>query len=287
MSWIPSGQFRMGSAEGLDDESPVHTVKLSGFWIDKYDVTNADFAKFVEATRYSTEAEHSPKASDFPGAPKEKLVPGALVFTTGKGWAYVPGANWRHPEGPNSTIANRMNHPVVQVSWDDAQAYAKWIGKSLPTEAQFEYAARGGLADKQYSWGDDPPNTKHPQANTWQGDFPNKNDNTDGFLRTSPVASFPPNGFGLYDMAGNVWQWCGDWYTPDAYATSTTQDPKGPAHSIDPNEPGIAKRVVRGGSYLCADCYCRGYRVTARMKCSPDTGLCHTGFRCVINQAIH
>ncbi len=280
---IPGGTFAMGSREGPQDEQPRHSVTLKGFWMDAHEVTNAQFAEFVTATGFQTEAERAPKALDFPGVPSSKLVPGGLVFTTGKGWDYVPGANWRHPEGPASSIEKRMNHPVVQVSWDDARAYAKWAGKSLPTEAQFEYAARGGLKDALYAWGNDQPTAHDPKANIWQGQFPVKNDNDDGYARTAPVGSFRPNGYGLYDMAGNVWEWCLDWYRPDAYGGASTLDPTGPSESKDPDEPGVAKRVVRGGSYLCADCYCRGYRVSARMKTSPDTGLCHTGFRCVKN----
>lgn len=283
MILIPKGEFVMGSDSGRQDEMPAHKVSLDSFYIDETEVTNAQFAKFVEASQYKTEAEIPPDPKDFPGVPKEKLVPGALVFTTGKGWAYVPGANWRHPQGPDSSIENKMNHPVVQVSWNDATAYAKWAGKELPTEAQFEFAARGNQPNAEYSWGTAEPNDAKPQANYWQGDFPTKNNNTDGFPLTSPVRSFAKNPFGLYDMGGNVWEWCKDWYRPDAYKDSTKTNPTGPKDSLDPDEPGVSKRVVKGGSFLCADCYCRGYRITARMKSSPDTGLMHTGFRCVIN----
>ena len=281
MVWVPAGKFTMGAESGRPDERPEHEVELSGFWIDKTEVTNAQFSEFVRSTGYVTVAERTLDPKEFPGVPKEKLVPGALVFTEGKGWAYVPKANWRHPEGPASSIAGKQDHPVVQVSYDDAVAYATWAGKSLPTEAQFEYAARGGLKAAKYSWGTDPPSDKSPQANFWQGSFPVKNDNTDGFVRTAPVGSFAPNGFGLSDMSGNVWEWCLDWYRPDSYQMSRTRNPSGPDDSLDPEEPGIGKRVVRGGSYLCADCYCQGYRLTARMKTSPDTALGHTGFRCV------
>jgi formylglycine-generating enzyme required for sulfatase activity len=274
----------MGSDTGLPDETPPHTATLSGFWMDKNEVTNRQFAMFVSETGYVTVAERVPLAKDLPGVAKEDLVPGALVFEKGSGWSYVPGANWRHPEGPRSSIKGRLDHPVVQVCWEDAVAYAKWAGKSLPTEAQFEYAARGGNPKARYAWGLDEMNPKHPQANCWQGDFPTANDNTDGFLTTAPVRSFTPNGFGLYDMAGNVWEWCQDWYRADAYRNAIERDPTGPASSNDPDEPGVVKRVIRGGSFLCADCYCKGYRLTARMKTSPDTGLCHTGFRCVLNK---
>lgn len=282
MVWIPAGSFEMGTDDGLLDERPRHRVELDGFWMDRTEVTNRQFTTFVAATGYVTIAEKKPDPKDFPGAPPENLVPGALVFVEGKGWSYVPGASWRHPEGPKSTIEGKEDHPVVQVAWDDAVAYAKWAGKELPTEAQFEYAARGGKAVR-YAWGDTPPDDKKPMANIWQGTFPEKNLVTDGFRTTAPVGSFPKNGYGLSDMAGNVWEWCADWYRPDAYASASKKNPAGPNDSVDPDEPGMAKRVVRGGSFLCADCYCRGYRVTARMKSSPDTGLYHTGFRCVIN----
>ncbi len=276
MTWITGGTFRMGSETDLPDEAPAHEVQLDGFWMDTTEVTNRHFERFVQATGYKTEAE---KVPNIPGVSKEKLVPGALVFKLGKGWEYVPGANWRHPEGPKkSSIKSKMEHPVVQVSWDDAMAYATWAGKQLPTEAQFEFAARGGKKEARYSWGSDAPDK---QANIWQGQFPTKNENTDSFLTTAPARSFAANGYGLHDMAGNVWEWCSDWYRPDAYSFHLRENPEGPKDSNDPDEPGVAKRVMRGGSFLCADCYCRGYRLTARMKSSPDTGLMHTGFRCV------
>lgn len=282
MVWIPGGEFVMGDDAGRDDEKPAHKVKLDGFFMDRHEVTNAEFARFVSATSYKTVAEIPPRPEDFPGAPSELLVPGALVFRAGKGWSYVPGAQWRHPEGPNSSLSGRENHPVVQVAWEDAAAYAKWAGKNLPTEAQWEYAARAGRRT-EHIWGDDAFDDEKPQANIWQGAFPTVNENTDGFSATSPVESFAANGNGLYDMAGNVWEWCADFYRPDAYLSSAAANPKGPEDSFDPAEPNLVKRVVRGGSFLCADCYCRGYRAAARMKSSPDTGLMHTGFRCVIN----
>ena len=281
MIFIRGGTFKMGSANGRQDELPIHTVTLNDFWIDRTEVTNLQFAKFVKATGYKTIAEISPRPEDFPGVPKEKLVPGALVFTEGRGWEYIPGASWRHPEGPKSDIKNRMNHPVVQVAWEDAAAYAKWSGKSLPTEAQFEYAARGGNETAEYAWGNEEVSDKKPQANFWQGQFPEKDLNTDGYKSSAPVGSFKPNGYGLVDMAGNVWEWCQDFYRPDAYKMSSENNPSGPLDSLDPDEPGITKRVIRGGSFLCAECYCQGYRIASRMKSSPDTGLCHTGFRCV------
>ncbi|MBX3117924.1 MAG: formylglycine-generating enzyme family protein [Fimbriimonadaceae bacterium] len=283
MVWIPLGTFTIGSDEGFVDESPAKELKMSGFFMDEHEVTNAQFAEFVEATGYVTVAERAIDPKEFPGVDPEKLKPGALVFVSGKGWDYVIGANWKHPEGPGSDIEGKEDHPVVQVAWEDAGAYAKWAGKELPTEAQWEYAARGGVAGQAFIWGSEPFDDKHPQANIWQGQFPLKNENTDGFLTTAPVKSFAPNKFGLYDMAGNVWEWCADWYSAAAYSEMADNDPKGPSSSNDPAEPGVAKRVLRGGSFLCADCYCKGYRPSARMKSSPDTGLFHSGFRCVIN----
>ena len=291
MVWIPTGTFRMGSEEGHPDEGPVREVTLNGFWMDKTEVTNEQFAKFVEATGYVTVAERKPDPADFPGAPEELLVPGSVVFTPPRGrvsldnhlqwWSYVPGANWRHPEGPGSSIAGKEKYPVVHVAWEDATAYAKWAGKRLPTEAEWEYASRGGLDHQPYVWGDE----KHPgekqMANIWQGEFPSENNEEDGFSGLAPVARFPANGYGLHDMAGNVWEWCSDWYHPQGYEQSSNLNPQGPAESFDPQEPGIPKKVMRGGSFMCSDVYCTGYRPSARMKSSPDTGLSHTGFRCV------
>ena len=283
MVLIPGGTFTMGSDSGRPDEQPPHSVSIDAFLMDATDVTSAEFSKFVAATGYKTVAERIPSRTDFPNAPKEMLVPGSLVFREAKGWSYVPGANWRHPEGPASNIESRATHPVVQVAWDDAMAYADWAGKSLPTEAQFEYAAKGGKDTNTYAWGERPVDDKKPEANFWQGTFPTKDDRVDGFGGSSPVKSFKPNGYGLFDMSGNVWEWCLDWYRPDSYKNSPMKNPTGPKDSFDPDEPSVRKRVVRGGSFLCAECYCQGYRVAARMKTSPDTGLCHTGFRCVIN----
>ena len=292
MVWIPHGKFSMGSAyEPFGDARPIHTVELDGFWMDATPVTNRQFAAFVEATGYVTIAEQKPKAEDFPGVPEEGLVPGSLVFTPTDGpvplgnyaawWRYVPGASWRHPEGPESSLAGRDDHPVVQIAWFDAEEYAKWAGKRLPTEAEWEYAARGGLTQKPYVWGDEfMPGGKF-LCNSWQGRFPYQNTKADGWQRTSPVKSFPANQFGLYDMAGNVWQWCSDWYRPDYYADSPAKDPQGPVDSFDPNEPGIAKRVQRGGSFLCSDQYCSRYMPGGRGKGALDTGSSHVGFRCV------
>lgn len=291
---IPKGEFLMGCKDpDFPDAKPIHKVRLSGFWLDKTTVTNEQFAQFVKETNYVTVAERIPRHQDFPDAPTKNLVAGSLVFKSPshhvslsshyQWWQYVPGADWRHPEGPDSDIKNRMNHPVVHVAWQDAVAYANWAGKRLPTEAEFEYAARGGLDQKMFSWGDQlKPNDKW-QANIWQGDFPRNNTEEDGYISTAPVSSFPPNGFGLYDMTGNIWQWCSDWYRSDYYKTlrnKTTVNPQGPEDSFDPKEPKVAKRVQRGGSFLCSDQYCARYLVGARGKGEPDSSSCHVGFRC-------
>jgi formylglycine-generating enzyme len=292
MVWVPAGTFWMGAEDGQSDEKPVHKVALDGFWIDKTEVTNEQFEKFARATGYVTIAERKPDPRDFPGAPPEMLVAGSIVFSPPTGddvpldnhfiwWKYEPGANWRHPEGPQSDIKGREKHPVVHVSWEDAMAYAKWAGKRLPTEAEWEYASRGGLDQKPYIWGSEKVPGGKWEANIWQGKFPNKNELADGFRGTGPTASYAPNGHGLYDMAGNVWEWCADWYLPDYYSESPEKNPQGPSTSYDPNEPGVMKKVTRGGSFLCSDLYCVGYRPGARMKSTPDTSLSHTGFRCV------
>lgn len=306
MVWVPGGQFTMGSdtPDARPDERPLHPVKVSPFWMDATDVTNAQFRKFVEATHYVTTAERKPDWEEMkkqlpPGTPKppdEQLVAASIVFHAPAGpvplndisqwWAWVPGADWRHPEGPNSNIDGKDDYPVVQVSWDDAAAYAKWAGKRLPTEAEWEFAARGGLEGKKYLWGDDDPTDTGPaHCNIWQGEFPYHNTGHDGYLASSPVHAFPPNGYGLYDMAGNVWQWTADWYRADTYATEAAQgtvtNPTGPPTSLDPDEPYTPKRVTRGGSFLCHASYCSSYRVAARMKTSPDSATNHTGFRCV------
>jgi formylglycine-generating enzyme required for sulfatase activity len=304
MVWIPGGEFLMGSDSPLANraEQPAHSVRVDGFWMDETDVTNAQFAEFVKATGYVTTAERTPTLEEImkyalPGAPppkKEDLVPGSVVFTppdhpvslddVSQWQKWTPGANWRHPEGPGSNIDDRQDHPVVHVSYDDAVAYAKWAGKRLPTEAEWEFAARGGLEAKTYIWGDEKFSENKPQCNIWQGEFPWKNTAKDGYVRTSPVKAFPPNGYGLYDMAGNVWQWCSDWFLPDVYARRAGQgvlvNPTGPAHSFDPRVRP-PERVHRGGSFLCCDGYCFNYRPSARMGCTPDTGLSHVGFRCV------
>jgi formylglycine-generating enzyme required for sulfatase activity len=305
MVWVPGGEFTMGTDTelGWDDEKPAHRVRVDGFWIDETDVTNAQFRAFVEATGYQTTAEKPPDADEIlrqlppgtPPPPKENLVPGSLVFTPTKGpvplknfaqwWKWTPGANWRHPEGPQSSIDGKDDHPVVHVSWFDAAAYAKWAGKRLPTEAEWEFAARGGLDNKPYVWGDDKPTDTNIRANLWQGGFPYKNTALDGYERTSPVKAFPPNGYGLYDMSGNVWQWCADWYQRDLYRKRAdlgiTDNPSGPDQSTDPQRPFLPLRVQKGGSFLCNDAYCTRYRPSARHGCPPDTGMSHLGFRCV------
>jgi sulfatase modifying factor 1 len=305
MVWIPPGEFTMGSDSDLTAEKPAHRVRLDGFWIDETDVTNAQFRAFVEATGYVTMAEKTRTAEDLlryarPGTPvpaKEELVPGSIVFTPPdhpvetrgpeafkQWWKFTPGADWRHPEGPGSSIDGMDDHPVVHVCWFDAQAYAKWSNKRLPTEAEWEFAARGGLEGKKYVWGDEPFSEDHPQCNNFQGHFPDNNTAKDGYLRTSPVRTFPPNGYGLYDMAGNVWQWCADWYLPDAYARTAgreiLENPTGPESSFDPRQRP-PERVHRGGSFLCCVGYCFNYRPSARMGCTPDSGASHIGFRCV------
>jgi sulfatase modifying factor 1 len=308
MVWIPGGEFSMGAQDPPDmehdhigmqathDSRPIHRVYVDGFWMDKTDVTNAEFARFVAVTHYITQAERTPKAEDFPGAPPENLVAGSVVFAPPdhpiplndylQWWTYVKGANWHHPNGPGSDIKGKENYPVVHVSYDDANAYAKWAGKRLPTEAEWEFAARGGLAGKPFVWGDTfRPNNKY-MANTFQGHFPNSNTNDDGYGATSPVTTFPPNGYGLYDMAGNVWQWTSDWYRADYYrqlavSGSISRNPTGPDSALDPEEPGVPKRVMRGGSFLCTDQYCSRYMVGTRGKGEVSTGTNHLGFRCV------
>jgi formylglycine-generating enzyme required for sulfatase activity len=297
MAWIPGGQFWMGAAEDhMSDARPWHRVYVNGFWMDKTDVTNEQFEAFVKATGYVTIAERIPRAEDYPQALEALLIPGSVVFTPPdhpvqldnhfRWWNYVQGANWRHPEGPNSDLTGRMKHPVVHIAYDDAIAYCNWAGARLPTEAEFEFASRGGLDRKRYAWGDQfMPGGKH-MANTFQGRFPDANSAEDGYAATSPVASFPANGYGLFDMAGNVWQWTLDWYRADYYDALAASgeialNPKGPADSFDPSEPGVKKRVLRGGSFLCTDQYCARYVAGGRGKGEPDTGTNHTGFRCV------
>ena len=294
---IPGGEFWMGLDHAdMDDARPVHRVYVDGFLMDRTAVTNDQFAGFVAATGYVTVAERTPDPKEFPGAKPEDLVPGSVVFkppshavalTDGYvWWSYVQGANWKHPEGASSDLAGRGKHPVVQIAWEDAAAYAKWAGKRLPTEAEFEFAARGGLDRQPYVWGKEfKPGGKF-QANTFQGHFPDLNTAEDGYAGTAPVGSYPPNGYGLYDMAGNVWEWCADWYRADYYrqiarSGAVVRNPQGPVDSLDPDEPGIKKRVQKGGSFLCTDQYCTRYVPGARGKGEVSTGTNHVGFRCV------
>lgn len=307
MVWIPGGEFSMGAQDppGMDEvgmkatinSRPVHRVYVDGFFMDETDVTNAQFAKFVRATGYVTVAERKPQAEDYPGAPAENLVAGSVVFSPPdhpvplndhfQWWSYVHGANWRHPLGPGSSIAGKNNYPVVQIAWEDAEAYAKWAGERLPTEAEWEFAARGGLAGKPYVWGDEFRPYGKWMANTFEGHFPDKDAGSDGYIGISPVAQFPPNGYGLYDMAGDVWQWTSDWYRADYYQQLAAQsgvvrNPQGPDSTWDPAEPGHQKKAQRGGSFLCTDQYCSRYMVGTRGKGDVDTGTNHLGFRCVM-----
>jgi formylglycine-generating enzyme len=297
MIWIPGGEFRMGSDEpGFPDARPWHRVYVDGFWMDKTEVTNEQFEKFVNAMSYVTIAERTPTREEFPTAPEENLVAGSVVFTPPdqavaldnhfRWWSYVKGANWRHPTGPDSDLKGKEKYPVVHIAYDDALAYCKWAGKRLPTEAEFEFAARGGLDRKAYAWGDEFQPRGKWMANTFQGHFPDKDTGEDGFTSTAPAGSFPPNGYGLLDIAGNVWEWCSDWYRPDYYQTladagGVARNPEGPVDSFDPSEPGTKKRVHKGGSYLCTDQYCKRYAPGGRGKGEPDTGTNHLGFRCV------
>ena len=292
--------FLMGADTFYPEEAPAHLVTVDGFWMDQYTVTNEDFAAFIEATGYITAAERTPQAQDYPEAPPEALTPGSLVFSQtdhpvdlrdySNWWAYVPGANWRHPEGPESSLVGRQRHPVVQVAYADALAYAHWAGKTLPTEAQWEMAARGGLEGMTYAWGNEFTPDGRYMANTWQGEFPWQNLEADGYAGTAPVGSFPPNGNGLYDMAGNVWEWTSDWYHdrhPDKAERPCCipRNPQGALkeQSFDPMQPFnlLPRKVLKGGSYLCAPNYCLRYRPAARIAAALDDATCHTGFRCL------
>jgi formylglycine-generating enzyme required for sulfatase activity len=303
MAWIAGGTFRMGSDRHYPEERPVHRATVDGFWIDIHPVTNAQFERFVAATGYVTIAERPLDPADFPDAILELLKPGALVFRKTAApvdlrdirnwWAYVPGASWRHPEGPDSDIDGRRDHPVVHVAYEDAEAYAAWAGKALPTEAEWEFAARGGLDGAAYCWGEDFMPGGRVMANTWQGEFPWQNLAPDGFERTSPVGAFPANGYGLRDMAGNVWEWTSDWYATRHPADAAKPcciplNPRGPARdgSYDANQPAITipRKVVKGGSFLCAPSYCRRYRPAARQPQMVDSAMSHIGFRCVIRE---
>lgn len=297
MAFIPGGSFWMGctGCPEMPDAHPIHPVKVDAFWMDEAPVTNRDFGAFVKATGYRTVAERPLKPEDFPGVPREQLQPGSIVFTPPgldvslrnpqAWWRYEKGASWKHPEGPQSDTRGREDHPVVHVAYEDADAYAKWAGKRLPTEAEFELAARGGLDRKPFSWGEELRPGGKLQANIWEGRFPSENTQEDGYRGTSPVKAFPPNGFGLYDVGGNVWQWTSDWYRPDYYSRLAMQgiaeNPTGPDDSNDPDEPGAMKRVQRGGSFLCSDRYCQRYYVGSRGKGEISSGTSNLGFRCV------
>jgi formylglycine-generating enzyme required for sulfatase activity len=298
MVWIPGGTFLMGSDRHYAEEAPAHRVQVDGFWMDTLTVTNGDFERFVAETGYVTLAERPVNPDDYPGAKPDMLVPSSTMFKKPSGpvdmsnhynwWVYVPGANWRHPRGPASSISKLIDHPVVHIAYEDAEAYAAWAGKELPTEAEWELAARGGLDSAEFVWGDElTPGGRH-MANTFQGVFPWRNSLEDGFEYTSPVGSFPPNGYGLYDMAGNVWQWTADWYQEHARIDSpccTASNPRGAARedSFDPRQPNIKipRKVTKGGSHLCAPNYCRRYRPAARMAQPIDTSISHLGFRCI------
>jgi formylglycine-generating enzyme len=301
MLWIPGGMFRMGSDKHYPEESPVHSVTVEGFWIDKYEVTNDQFAKFIDHTNYVTVAERAPRAEDYPGAKPEMLQPGSVVFRKPSHrvdlrnhynwWTYLPGADWRHPEGPGSSIERRARHPVVHIAYEDAEAYAEWIGKQIPTEAEWEFAARGGLNGATYAWGEELNPSGKFMANTWQGEFPLENSCDDGYEGTSPIGKFPPNRFGLYDMIGNVWEWTSDWYTAHHFPVRSCCGSINPRRgdrdqSYDPQMPGIKipRKVIKGGSFLCAQNYCRRYRPAARMAQPVDTSTCHLGMRLIVRQ---
>jgi len=303
MIWIPGGTFRMGSDRHYPEEAPVHRVSVDGFWIDPTPVTNRQFKAFVKATGYRTTAEVPPDPKNYPGALPHMIYAGSLVFTPpslavdlrnwGEWWQFMKGADWRHPSGPKSNINTADNHPVVHVSFADAHAYAAWAGKELPTEAEWEFAARGGLDGAEYAWGGEfTPGGQH-MANTWQGEFPRQNLNADGYERTSPVQVFPPNGYGLYDMIGNVWEWTSDWYAAKHEADApkaccVPANPRGGREqdSFDPGQPGIRipRKVIKGGSHLCAPNYCRRYRPAARHAEAIDTSTGHLGFRCIVRK---
>jgi sulfatase modifying factor 1 len=302
MLWIPGGSFPMGSDRHYPEEAPAHSVRVEGFWMDRTPVTNAQFQKFVKATGHLTLAEQPADPALYPDALPEKLAPSSIVFIPPPGpiglgdpyqwWQYVPGANWRHPEGPGSSIKGRERHPVVHVAHTDAQAYAAWAGKSLPSEAEWERAAWGGREGVEYAWGDELHPGGRPVANTWQGAFPHQNTKLDGWERTSPVGSFPANGYGLLDMIGNVWEWTEDWYLEHRERVASDGGGMTPEsggccdreRSVDPTSQHgtIPRKVVKGGSFLCAPNYCQRYRPAARLAQGIDTSTCHMGFRCIV-----
>ena len=295
MIWIPGGTFQMGSEVHYPEEAPTRDVEVSGFWVQRTTVTNAQFEAFTDATGYVTVAERPLDPSDFPGAPPENLVAGSMVFTPTAGpvdlrhlsqwWTWTPGASWRHPTGAARDLADRMDHPVVHIAFEDAEAYCAWSGTVLPSEAEWERAARGELSGATYTWGDEPETADRPMANYWHGDFPWRAEA--GYGTTAAVGSFPVNGFGLADMAGNVWEWTSDWYAEDRWTDTASccvpRDPRGgsPEQSLDPHQPQfrMPRKVIKGGSFLCADSYCQRYRPAARRPQMIDTGMSHIGFR--------
>lgn len=296
MVQIPAGTFLMGTGDpAFQDAQPIHKVSVKRFLMDEHEVTNAEFAQFVKAEHYITVAERTLNPKDFPGVPAESLVPGSGVFTPPaqpvgldnplQWWTYMPGASWLHPLGRDTRILGQENNPVVHVSYEDALAYAKWAGKRLPTEAEWEYAAQGNRPGLKYYWGNELKPGGKWMANIYQGNFPVTNTGEDGFTGIAPVKSFPPNAYGLYDMDGNVWEWCNDFYRPDYYKNSPSGNPTGPADSYDPEEPGAVKRVQRGGSFLCSDQYCIRYRPGSRGKGEVSSGSNNLGFRCVKDAA--
>lgn len=305
MVWIPGGEFRMGSDRFYPEERPVHRVAVDGFWMDRFPVTNARFARFVDLTHFVTFAETTPTAEEYPGALPEMLFAGSLVFVQPAArvdlsnvrhwWQYVCGADWRHPYGPDTSLEGLSEHPVVHVAFGDAEAFAAWDGKVLPTETEWEFAARGGLDGAAFAWGDEfLPGDRH-MANTWQGEFPWQHRSRDGYERTSPVGAYPPNGYGLHDVIGNVWEWTTDWYVPhhppeQVKACCVPTNPRGPRaeDSYDPAQPSIAipRKVLKGGSHLCAPNYCRRYRPAARYPEPVDTSTSHVGFRCIVRPGV-
>ena len=302
LCFVPAATFLMGSDRHYPEEAPAHVVAVDAFWMDRYTVTNRDFDRFVRATGYVTLAERPVDPALYPGAKPELLVPSSVLFEKPAGrvdlrnaynwWRYIPGADWRHPRGPRTSLQGLWNHPVVHVAFEDATAYAKWAGKELPTEAEWELAARGGLDGAEFVWGDELAPNGELRANTWQGEFPWQNTLEDGYEWTAPVGSFPPNGYGLHEMAGNVWEWTTDWYSSSheggTSACCAPTNPRGGSleQSFDPAQAiKIPRKVMKGGSYLCAPNYCRRYRPAARMAQPIDTSTCHLGFRCIVRSA--